>query len=72
MTARALDLEVLRRGRPEDSFQAHGDPEDHLWLQERLKGWLTAGKWDEGLWGQFEIVARDAGKPRQLAKARAV
>jgi hypothetical protein len=70
MTARALDLEVLRNGRPLDSFQGHGDPEDIAWLQKRLQGWLEAHKWDKALWGQFEIVARDAGKNRQLAKAR--
>lgn len=71
MTARPLDLEVLRKGRPEDTFQAHGDPEDIAWLQKRLQGWLEARKWDKGLWGEFELVARDAGKARQLAKVRA-
>lgn len=70
MTARALDLEVLHRGRPVDEFQAQGDPEDPVWLQGRLKGWLEARKWDSGRWGEFEIVARDAGKSKQLAKAR--
>lgn len=71
MTARALDLEVLRNGRPLDAFQAHGDPEDIAWLQARLRGWLEARKWDEGLWGGFELVAREAGRPAQLAKVRA-
>jgi hypothetical protein len=70
MTARPLDLEVLRNGRPLDSFQAHGDPEDIAWLQKRLQGYLEAKKWDKALWGQFEVIARDAGKNRQLAKAR--
>jgi hypothetical protein len=72
MTARALDLEVLRNGRPQDTFQANGDPEDPVWLQARLRGWLEARKWDRGLWGAFEIVAREAGKSRQLAKAQAL
>jgi len=72
MTARALDLEVLRNGRPQDTFQANGDPEDPAWLQSRLRGWLEGRKWDRGLWDAFEIVAREAGKPRQLAKARAL
>jgi hypothetical protein len=71
MTARALDLEVLRNGRPADTFRAHGDPEDVTWLQGRLTGWLGARKWDRGLWGGFEIVARESGKSRQLAKVRA-
>jgi hypothetical protein len=66
-----LDLEVVRRDRPLDEFQAHGDPEDLKWLQKRLQGWLEARRWDKGLWGQFEIVARDAGKSKQLAKVRA-
>lgn len=70
MTARNLDLEVLRRGRPEDSFQAAGDPEDIAWLQARLKGWLQAGRWDPALWGDFEIWAREAGKSRPIAKVR--
>ena len=72
MTARALDLEVLRNGRPVDTFQVNGDPEDILWLQKRLKGWLEAKKYDRGLWNAFEVIARDAGKSKQLAKARAV
>lgn len=71
MTARALDLEVLRKGRPADRLQAHGDPEDYGWLKERLRGWLEANGWDKSRWGQFEIVARDAGKSKQLAKVRA-
>jgi hypothetical protein len=72
MTARALDLEVLRNSRPQDSFSAHGDPEDIAWLQQRLQGWLNAGKWDRGLWGAFELVAREAGKAAPVARVRAV
>jgi hypothetical protein len=70
VTARALDLEVLRNGKPLDTFQAHGDPEDIAWLQKRLQGWLEGRKWDKSLWGQFEVTAREAGKPRQIAKVR--
>jgi hypothetical protein len=44
MTVRPLDLEVLRNGRPLDSFQVHGDPEDIAWLQKRLQGYLEAKK----------------------------
>ena len=44
MTARALDLEVLRNGRPLDVFQAHGDPQDIAWLQKRLQGWLLVSQ----------------------------
>lgn len=70
MTARPLQMEVLRNGRPEDTFGAHGDPEDIEWMQKRLQGWLEAKKWDKGLWGAFELVARDQGKPKPLAKVR--
>lgn len=72
MAARALDLEVLRKGRPADSFSAHGDPEDMQWMQKRLAGWLTAGKWSKPLWADFEMTARDKGKSKVLAKVRAV
>jgi hypothetical protein len=72
MTARALDLEVLRNGRPLDTFTANGDPEDPAWLQGRLRGWLEGRGWDRALWGAFEFVAREAGKQRPLKKVRAV
>ena len=71
MTARALDLEVLRNGRPCDTFAAHGDPEDKAWLESRLAGWLEARGWDRRLWGAFELVAREAGKPAMITKVRA-
>ena len=66
----ALDLEVLRKNRHEDTFQASGDP-DPGWLRERLQEWLTARKWARSRWGEFELVARPAGKGKQLAKVRA-
>jgi hypothetical protein len=71
MTSRPLDLEVLRRDRPQDTFQAHGDPEDLKWLQKRLQGWLEARRWDKSRWGEFEIVAREHGRSKQLSKVRA-
>lgn len=71
MAELALDLQVLRKNRPEDKFQAHGDPEDIDWLQKRLRGWLQARKWSPALWGDFELVAREAGKWEKLAKVRA-
>lgn len=71
MTARALDLEVLRNGRPADTFSAHGDPEDIAWLQLRLAGWLEARKYDRGLWGAFELTVRESGKNAQITKVRA-
>ena len=74
MTTRTLDLEVLRRGRPEDMFTADGDPdgaEFGTWLRDQLRAWLAGRKWGQSLWGQFEIVAREAGRMKPLAKARA-
>jgi hypothetical protein len=72
MPERRLDLEVLRNGKPMDEFAAHGDPEDIAWLQLRLQGWLEGNGWDRGLWRSFEVIARDAGKSKQLAKVRAL
>ena len=64
----ALDLEVLHRSRHEDTFQASGDPGEAGWLRERLQEWLTARKWHRSRWGEFELVARPAGRGKQLAK----
>lgn len=67
----ALDLEVLHRSRHEDTFQAEGDPADAGWLQARLREWLRARKWHGSRWGEFELIARPAGRGKQLAKVRA-
>jgi len=68
---RPLDLTVLRNGRPADTFQATGDPEDHPWLESELRGWLIGRKWNGAHWSQFELVAREAGRARIFAKVRA-
>ena len=71
---RSLDLEVLRRGHPEDTIQIVADPSGSGFpavLQKQLRGWLAARKWDPGLWGQFELIARETGAWKQLAKVRA-
>lgn len=70
MPARPLDLEVLRKNRHEDTFQATG-PTDAAWLQLQLREWLTGHKWSPGRWGEFELIARPAGEGKQLAKVRA-
>ena len=67
----ALDLEVLHRGRHEDTFQVSGNPGEAGWLRERLQEWLAAHKWQRARWGEFELVARPAGKGKQVAKVRA-
>lgn len=71
VTVLTLDLEVLRNNRHEDTFQAAGNPGDAAWLRRQLRGWLTGHKWAEGRWGEFEMIAREAGKWTQLAKVRA-
>jgi hypothetical protein len=63
----ALDLEVLRKNRHEDTFQASGDADDARWLELELARWLTAHKWQRSRWGEFELVARPAGRGKQLA-----
>lgn len=71
MAARPLDLEVLHRGRPEDTLQASADPMDPGALTKLLRGWLTTHKWDKGRWREFELVARDQGKSKPLVKVPA-
>lgn len=65
-----LDLEVLHRNRHEDTFQAAGDPEDAAWLKKELRGWLKLRKWHESRWGEFELVARKAGRWDTFARVR--
>jgi hypothetical protein len=67
----ALDLEVLRKNRREDVFQAAGDPGDMAWLERELAKWLTARKWARSRWGEFELIARPAGRGKPVAKVRA-
>jgi hypothetical protein len=67
----ALDLEVLHGSRHEDTFQAEGDPGDAAWLRRQLQGWLSGHKWHQARWREFELIARPAGRGKQLAKVRA-
>lgn len=67
----ALDLEVLRKGRPEDTFEAEAGPDQPAYLQALLRSWLSDNKWDRGRWGEFEMLVREAGRYKVLAKIRA-
>lgn len=67
----ALDLEVLRKGHPEDEFEAEGEPGDAAWLQSQLRRWLASNKWGRGHWGEFELLARETGRNKILKKVRA-
>jgi hypothetical protein len=71
---RALDLEILRKGHPEDTIQVVADPKGAGFpavLQKHLRSWLTGHKWAPSRWGEFELVAREAGAWKQLGKVRA-
>lgn len=66
-----LDLEILRRQRREDVFRASGNPENAGWLRSQLVDWLDGHKWHTSRWGEFELVARPAGRGGPRTKVRA-
>lgn len=70
MPKRDLELEILRKGRHEDTIDAYADPASKSELRDYLTGWLEGHKWSKGRWDEFELIARDAGTWRQLAKVR--
>ena len=71
MTRRPLELEVLRSGKHEDRFDAHGDPEDLQWMSARLQGWLQRNHWHTARWVEFEIVSREKSGGRVLTRTGA-
>jgi hypothetical protein len=71
MAARNLELEITRYGRHEDEIEAMADPGDISLLRGILTNWLAANKWDEGHWGEFELIVRYAGTYRPVKKVRA-
>lgn len=71
MAVRELDLEVLRGRNVEEKFQADGDPKDARWLEQELRSWLRANRWDPSRWREFELVARQHGRSDRLARVRA-
>lgn len=71
MAPRPLELEVLRKGKHEDRFDAHGDPEDLQWMTGRLRGWLQRNHWHEARWVEFEIVSREKDGGRILTRTGA-
>ena len=71
---RPLDLEIRRKGHPEDTIQLVADPQGAGFpavLRGELRSWLAGHKWAESRWGEFELVAREAKGWKQLAKIRA-
>lgn len=71
MPKRDLELEILRKGRHEDTIDAYGDPDDKSDMRGYLTGWLEGHKWSKSRWSEFELIARDAGTWKKLAKVRA-
>jgi hypothetical protein len=67
----ALELTILRKGKPEDTIDVTADPADTGLLRQYLVDWLTGHKWSKARWPEFELVAREAGRYKQLAKVRA-
>ena len=70
MPKRALDLEILRKGRREDVIEAEADPTNFSVLRDHLTGWLEGNGWDEGRWREFELAARHAGEGKVRARVR--
>jgi len=66
-----LELEVHRKGRREDAFQATGDLSDFAWMQGELRKWLTGKKWHQDRWTEFELLVRPAGTWDKPVKVRA-
>ena len=71
MTARNLELEILRRGRHADDIDLHADPDDVAALKATLTGWLEGNGWAKGRWGEFELLVRFAGEYKVRRKVRA-
>lgn len=71
MTARNLELEILRRGRHADDIDLHADPDDVGTLKDTLTGWLEGNGWAKGRWGEFELLVRHAGEYKVRRKVRA-
>ncbi len=71
MPSRPLDLEVVHRGRHEDTFQATGDLDNHQWLESELRGWLRANRWAPARWNEFELRVREVKGWTVLATVRA-
>jgi hypothetical protein len=71
MAARDLELEIARSGRPEASFDHHGDPDDTIALRAFLISWLESRKWAPAKWGKFELRVRYAGEWTVRKRVRA-
>jgi hypothetical protein len=71
MPDRNLELEVLRRNRHEDYLHVFADPDSNRSMAQQLRAWLTANHWDEGRWGEFELLVRFEGERTVRKRVRA-
>jgi hypothetical protein len=70
MPKRELELEIRRGSQRQAILDAYADPNDTAAMREYLTGWLGANKWGRGKWGEFELIAREPGGWKKLAKVR--
>ena len=70
MNPRPLEVQIRRKGRKEDVLDVTADPADTIALRALLRDWLAGHGWAEGRWGEFELVAFDAGTWKRVAKVR--
>lgn len=68
MAARELELHIYRKNRRQDVLKVTADPADTGALRQYLIDWLAGGRWDKGLWHEFELTAWTGSR---LAKVRA-
>ncbi len=70
MAPKQLDIEIRRKGRKEDTLSVFADPGDTRTLRGYLLDWLASNKWAEARWGEFELIAFNAGTWKRVAKVR--
>jgi hypothetical protein len=68
VTDRSLDFCILRKGRKVTEINKTADPDDYGSMQKVLTDWLTAQRWDKGLWGRFEAEVRIPGRGKLVAR----
>ena len=71
MTARNLELEILRKGRHASEISAFADPDDTGAMRRYLTDWLEGNGWAAGHWGGFELLVRHAGEYKIRKRIRA-
>ena len=70
MPTRDLEIQIMRKGKPEGTLDMHADPDNIPGLQAILRGWLEGNGWSKGLWPQFSADVRLAGSSKRLRTVR--